>query len=165
VAFNATCDGPFAHILIGLGIFHLSGDVTARGTASKVRGRFPVIWCARAEPIAESSAIGEGKLVLERRCKMCLIHRGNRDASNRMKCRTETRLKYGRGARVRTYSKLLAPNGRSAASPFSPSDHEMPIQILRAIFVAIKHYVFGLMAQKYSISSARRASSPRYNAE
>jgi len=35
-AFNATCDGPFAHILIGLGIFHLSGDVTA----SKVRERF-----------------------------------------------------------------------------------------------------------------------------
>jgi hypothetical protein len=47
-AFNATCDGPFAHILIGLGIFHLSGDVTARGTASKVRGRSPVISYARA---------------------------------------------------------------------------------------------------------------------
>lgn len=45
---------------------------------------------------------------------------------------------------------------RSASSPFdtasfSPSDPKMPIQILRAIFVAIKYYVFGLMAQKYSI--------------
>lgn len=42
---------------------------------------------------------------------------------------------------------------------FSPSDLEMPIQILRVIFVAIKCYIFGLMAQKYSILSTRRASS------
>ena len=45
---------------------------------------------------------------------------------------------------------------------FSPSDLEMPIQILRLIFVAIKCYVFGLMAQKYSILSTRRAFSSWY---
>lgn len=38
----------------------------------------------------------------------------------------------------------------------------MPIQILRVIFVAIKCYVFGLMAQKYSILSTRRAFSSWY---
>lgn len=39
----------------------------------------------------------------------------------------------------------------SRPSSFSPFDPEMPIQILQAVFVAIKCYVFGLMAQKYSI--------------
>lgn len=36
----------------------------------------------------------------------------------------------------------------------------MPIQILRAIFVAIKYYVFGLMAQKYSILGAKVLAPP-----
>jgi len=50
----------------------------------------------------------------------------------------------------------------TASSPFSPSDLEMLIQILRAIFVAIKCYVFGLMAQKYFILCTGRASSSWY---
>lgn len=66
-------------------------------------------------------------------------------------------------ARISVYShvlKLLTPIWREMhLRPFhpfiSPSDLEMPIQILRVIFVAIKCYVFGLMAQKYSILSTR----------
>lgn len=50
----------------------------------------------------------------------------------------------------------------SLSSPSPRPDLEMPIQILRVIFVAIKCYVFGLMAQKYSILSTERASSSRY---
>lgn len=55
---------------------------------------------------------------------------------------------------------------RCILAPYSPP--EIPIQILRAIFVAIKYNVFGLMAQKYSILSAgvrERGDSPRYNME
>lgn len=56
--------------------------------------------------------------------------------------------------RIRTSSNCSHIHGKkctfitASSSPFYP---EMPIQILRAIFVAIKYYVFGLMAQKYSI--------------
>lgn len=51
---------------------------------------------------------------------------------------------------------------RPSFPPFSPSDLEMPIQILWVIFVAIKCYVFGLMVQKYSILHTGRASSSWY---
>lgn len=64
-------------------------------------------------------------------------------------------------ARTRTSSQIARGEKRLAPSHslFSPADLEMPIQILRVIFVAIKCYVFGLMAQKYSILSMGRASS------
>lgn len=42
----------------------------------------------------------------------------------------------------------------------APGHHGMPIQILRAIFVAIKYRVFGLMGQKYSILSEGRSFRP-----
>jgi len=54
----------------------------------------------------------------------------------------------------------------SPSASFSPFDLEMPIQILRAIFVAIKYDVFGLMAQKYSIlKRGTRVFSSSCNAE
>lgn len=56
--------------------------------------------------------------------------------------------------------KLLAARVVAEAQAPSAPISEMPIQILRAIFVAIKYYVFGLMAQKYSISG-RRGELPR----
>lgn len=65
-------------------------------------------------------------------------------------------IKFKRYVFARPLIARISLARRSASSPFdtapfSPSDPKMPIQILRPIFVAIKYYVFGLMAQKYSI--------------